>query len=169
MAAFRGRLKGAPASSRIINCGAWTTEPWVPHPCDVLVFCRKGGKPQTSIGPVFQARAGRSAQPSRCSTSEGSWRGVSSAGSCARAASARVRRAVRLSTASTGSAKTCPKDCAAWRAIASSVGRPAELCSSCCRLVTAWSAMPQGTMSAKSFRSVVTLKAKPWEVMPRAT
>ncbi len=37
------------------------------------------------------------------------------------------------------------------------------------RLVTGWSGMPQGTISAKSFRSVVTLKAKPCEVMPRAT
>ena len=37
------------------------------------------------------------------------------------------------------------------------------------RLVTAWSAMPQGMISSKSRRSVVTLKAKPCEVMPRET
>ena len=37
------------------------------------------------------------------------------------------------------------------------------------RLVTGRSVMPQGLMRAKSRRSVVTLKAKPWEVMPRET
>jgi hypothetical protein len=35
------------------------------------------------------------------------------------------------------------------------------------RLVTVRSVMPQGTMRSKSRRSVVTLRAKPWEVMPR--
>ena len=37
------------------------------------------------------------------------------------------------------------------------------------RLVTGRLVMPQGLMRAKSRRSVVTLKAKPWEVMPRET
>ena len=48
-------------------------------------------------------------------------------------------------------------------------GQAAQSATSLSRLVTGRSVMPQGLMSAKSPRSVVTLNANPCEVTPRAT
>ena len=86
------------------------------------------------------------------------------------AAAAWARRAARLSTASDLLVEDGPNWRAAWWAMDSRLGNavgvgdfPSR------RLVTGRSVMPQGLMRWKSLRSVVTLKAKPWEVMPRAT
>ena len=72
-------------------------------------------------------------------------------------------------TASTCRTKMRPKTRATARPTEATAGTAAGSGNSSASAVTSRSAMPQGTMSAKSRRSVEILNAKPCEVMPRET